>query len=775
MKIEIYAVICGVVRNELEFDSVLNRLIELRKEGAIKGILLSTWDNEFENRGALKKKILDSNVEIIESQPIDEGVKNSANIGYYRQAKQLESALSIIPDESFVLKCRTDMSCSELNEFFITFDPDGLIIKERNVFNIDLKYKINVMRLGFSHIFGLDDLLFLGHKMDLYKMVNYDCVKLHYNLDMSADCYFFLAPFINRFDFLRDYYSKFFFMNFRDMIMHIGREKTNVKQIPKLIVKIYSFYFLLLDSCFIHYDRKYKNVTSIVSIDDIFYKNDSVFTILWWWKVIIDSRIIADIIKNNVVKSDISLHFHDELLKMSDSDYVRNLRIEDFEIEDLVKWMKTNGVVKNNLLRPIDKRTIRCDDCIDDHYYHFELEDAYKEKYEISLKKINSSISYYSTLENHLKILCMDKRIKIMALSAMATVVKNCNATIDLSRELDNISDDLAIVALHPFKRLPERMYAFPSKKYRIIANYYYCRSTKDCHYEIQFLRAFSKYYQIKTVATTVDELVDEIIIGLLNNNKKLWTEEIFSLISFILTTGELELITTINPSLKTVMNIPNEKVHSEIQKTNRPIIEKEMGIEWKTERKDAEKQYGLSDNFGDYLMWLLEIQRIDKITKIIESSNDINNSTINAFKGILYHRGILLSKDLNRSYLLLKKAVHEGEHWALIDLIDVLAEINSNESLTERYEILRGISVNTVYKCVKLAESFLSGKGVKKSEDDATKWYMRAANINPLETYKEMVKLPKKEWTQKYTDCVKTIRNVLFIDTVGDSGNSDC
>ena len=180
MNYDIYAVVCGLIRNELEFDSIISRLIELREAGKIKGIIVSTWDNEFDNKTLIRNKIVNSGIAIVESPPLSQELGLNGNLSYYRQAKQLENAIKGLPDDSFILKCRTDMSSSELNEFFLTFDIKYMKIKKRNIFNIDFSYKINVMKLGMSHLFGLNDLLFMGYKADILKMINYDCVKLHY-------------------------------------------------------------------------------------------------------------------------------------------------------------------------------------------------------------------------------------------------------------------------------------------------------------------------------------------------------------------------------------------------------------------------------------------------------------------------------------------------------------------------------------------------------------------------------------------------------------------
>ena len=48
MKKDLWAVVCGNIRDELDFKLTISKLIQLRAENKIQHILLSTWRGEID-------------------------------------------------------------------------------------------------------------------------------------------------------------------------------------------------------------------------------------------------------------------------------------------------------------------------------------------------------------------------------------------------------------------------------------------------------------------------------------------------------------------------------------------------------------------------------------------------------------------------------------------------------------------------------------------------------------------------------------------------------
>lgn len=67
MHTDLWAVICGNIRDELDFKLTLTRMVELRLEGKIQHIVLSTWKGEIDKYAGLREQLAYLQVYLIEN------------------------------------------------------------------------------------------------------------------------------------------------------------------------------------------------------------------------------------------------------------------------------------------------------------------------------------------------------------------------------------------------------------------------------------------------------------------------------------------------------------------------------------------------------------------------------------------------------------------------------------------------------------------------------------------------------------------------------------
>ena len=112
MSHELWAVVCGNLRDELDFKLTMSKLVELRNNQKIKHIVLSTWRGEINKFPRLREALNEANIFIIESWEMDKTLEKAptGSVNYWRQAQQMLAALEIITRNAFILKARKDRS-----------------------------------------------------------------------------------------------------------------------------------------------------------------------------------------------------------------------------------------------------------------------------------------------------------------------------------------------------------------------------------------------------------------------------------------------------------------------------------------------------------------------------------------------------------------------------------------------------------------------------------------------------------------------------------------
>jgi len=340
----VWVAICGDIRYELEVYAVIYKLLKMRSCGTIDGIILSTWEGSICNIDGLKELICNSNIILVETPKLEESIGIYSHVGYMRQAIQLKRALDIIPDDVFVLKCRTDFSISDIT--MLEKQLELQVPVSNDLFGVDLKYHIVVNELSLSLPFMFKDLAFYGYKSDIEKTICFDLTILSIGQKFMADFSFFLFPFINNNVFLKDFYSKISYSNLKFVMERLNLEA--LETMPKIILDFFSIYFCIIDSYFIC------NPSFIVrelNVDRMFAGDGHSVCVTRWHKAIRSSNVINNIVNGNAIKTDFLVKIRN---RTSDVVNLSTKKLTEEEVDEVAHWSKKNFDIN------ICNKNIRC-------------------------------------------------------------------------------------------------------------------------------------------------------------------------------------------------------------------------------------------------------------------------------------------------------------------------------------------------------------------------------------------------------------------------------
>lgn len=204
---------------------------------------------------------------MLELDPLDEDLGKFCNLNYARQAYQLKNGLDFVPDDVFVLKCRTDFNVhfiQILAKHILQRNVD-LSIGTHGAFYSPLNYRIAVYRFSVAPIFYMLDRVFMGYKSDLYKMVNFDNVVSKYGCDIQPDMALFINIFIHTYPIFgelwqftrqkRQFFAgKFILKKLREIYTQDEQKKQDF-ELPGAFTKCFALYFVILENCFYRIDN----------------------------------------------------------------------------------------------------------------------------------------------------------------------------------------------------------------------------------------------------------------------------------------------------------------------------------------------------------------------------------------------------------------------------------------------------------------------------------------------------------------------------------------
>ncbi|AYM02957.1 hypothetical protein [Levilactobacillus yiduensis] len=258
MKAEVWAAVCGAVRDELDVRLMLDYLLRCRAAGTIQGIVFSTWEGELEKVPAIAALLKTNNVTVVRTPPIDGVVGNIKTnaVNYWRQATQLQRALDVIPADAIVLKTRTDRAMPatrRLVAMLATEDPLPLVetVKQQldlPAFPAVFRHQVAAFRPRTNRVFQFTDFAFMGYSQDLRKMLNFEVAEFYFSRYLNANMLFFIVAFVRDYPIITDYERR---IKYEALIPELERyTAAGGKQFPAFLQRFYAVYLGILATHF---------------------------------------------------------------------------------------------------------------------------------------------------------------------------------------------------------------------------------------------------------------------------------------------------------------------------------------------------------------------------------------------------------------------------------------------------------------------------------------------------------------------------------------------
>lgn len=526
--IERWAILCGQIRNDYEFKAIVDRVLLAQSEGDIQGIVVSTWRGEFKDKKDYRNHLLNIGVHISEIPPISSADVPYTNIGYYRQAKLLDAGLQFIPKDSMIIKCRTDFSQSYFNELISNLNDSSLEIKSENVFNMSFLKKIQVMELGMSPPFSLMDMVYYGTYYDLKKLINFTNSPDNVFSKIAPDFAFFVAPFINIFPLVNDFFTYINTWSFKKIISILGEISIDIETIPPIFYKIYAMYLLILDSCFYHPPSVKDNAEVTINVEDIFFKTKNKNVQTRWGKSFKDSTIVHKIICARVDNSDFSNRLQNWIKYINNSTNAKSVHITYEDLSDLDLWAKSN--LKINTVLNSNAKYLASEI----HYTH-NLQSSYSSSPTID-NDLLCSTNFYGYIENNYsKNICKIPNNELVTL-AMRKINSTYLSRVAYLLYSDNICDNLHNAANYPFNRYRKELLSAPYSWSRFCTNYYYSKYifNRDPSYMFDFMTSICRYYGCIGGYRNIDNLIVDMFNRLINSSINLDKDIVKSLLILI-------------------------------------------------------------------------------------------------------------------------------------------------------------------------------------------------------------------------------------------------
>ena len=357
MSHELWAVVCGNLRDELDFKLTMSKLVELRNNQKIKHIVLSTWRGEINKFPRLREALNEANIFIIESWEMDKTLEKAptGSVNYWRQAQQMLAALEIIPRNAFILKARTDRSLNYLNQLdkINFFDHYAIETKKIGNFPNLFKYKISVFSPKMVRILHMIDFVLIGHWRDLYKLINFEVAELGSRKMVVANLQWFYKPFVHEFPILRSYYQFTIYNNTIKTLRNYVDKYKNDAKFPEIYYKIYALYFLILYTHFnIISTRKFRQEDPNLSFYHCFTTTPN--------RNMVATPLGNSIKNNEIISKYIDGDFYQDYSHAKITHYVRELIRDGFtENFDLLydDYSELVGFDKENIF---EKQDINC-------------------------------------------------------------------------------------------------------------------------------------------------------------------------------------------------------------------------------------------------------------------------------------------------------------------------------------------------------------------------------------------------------------------------------
>ncbi len=351
---------CGQIRRTFELNLTVAELLDLRNEGLIEGIVVSTWKDEIDSVPGLRRKFEELNIVMVENDPIEEVVGSYIEIGFARQALQLRTGIEATPDDVFILKCRTDYSHDKIRGCREVLEGDAdLTLGTHGSLDFGLNYKIAVFRLSSHMPFGFLDAGFLGYKTDVKKMTKMDMVRYRYGYLVMVDFMWFLNLFNDEYPIIDDclmLMKRYMTVGDSNGITRLELNEETF-ELPGMFNKFFALYLVLLGNCFYLLGKSnYAKVDEQLSLLDIVQGKKSAGMLIEWLCQYRNPLTIQKVLQGDIKKTRGYLKLYSEILRFASNEYAHKCNVTRQDYEETRIWLR--DVARWNVeawMRPFNK------------------------------------------------------------------------------------------------------------------------------------------------------------------------------------------------------------------------------------------------------------------------------------------------------------------------------------------------------------------------------------------------------------------------------------
>ena len=744
MSEKVWAIVCGSDRLELETRLTIARLVELRADSVIDGIVLSTWENEVSP--VLRNQLSKLGVIIVETEKVRVTSSNEKPIfssSFMAQIRQIYAGLNMVPDGSFVLKCRTDDTISHVNTIVENINDviNGCLIesKDRNQYNIDMKGRIATFDIGFSYPFVMSDLCFAGYKEDLKKMTALQSFTLTIDRQMFTDSTFFIMPFINRFNFLHQFFQYINTLELSKML-NVIFQRGKLRDLPSLLTRFYGFYFKLVDSCF-YSDFSWVKIVDF-KLEDLFNGEKDLRKDNWNCSIS-NSMVVSNVVNGNLT----STKMYQRMLPYIES-FDTNSSISCEELEELECWLVNNHVNPHANLIRIPRYNESPNNTLINSVFT---------RYNKKISELSSSKDFYKDMARHID--CFeDSKLETESALMISSKALNEQSLMDLTYRLYvGIIEPEIIWPLS--KRLTKTNYPLcrcPYSTERLYICYCYSKYSSNEHFIQAFTRTIKNQFP-EVTSNTVDKVCEDLekivinakdvgeyyylikflllipvcknsneLFKILKKNEREYRHFISSYSKYSLSEN-VEMLT----SLVEVKDGGDSNIMGRIGRMYRDGegVEKNLdnAIEWMRKAYDISWWWGME--LADQLQKGQEKKNHEEAFEIYLRMAEKNKDKAMAYLGRMYRDGKGVEKDLNKAIEWMRKAADKNVGWAN-ELFDVLWTCGRPEDLVEMKAIAEAGVINGNAPSIgRLGRMYRDGKGVEKDNSLAASYFLMAAS----------------------------------------------
>lgn len=241
---EVWALVCGAVRSPDEFIPTIAHLLDLRTEGLLDQIVVSTWFDEIDRNVGLRKALTNLGVGIVESTDATTPGMNHM----WRQFRTLDQGVRYVPSGAWVFKARTDRTSMYINGMRAALSnlEDWSCRSPADAELALFRRRLIVSYISTSFPFLTKDVAFCGLREDLLKLGHFEHWTEITGVEaVWPECRWKAYPFLQRFPIFKEFAERHDLHDVSTALV-----KNGGRPIPLPLVALLGLYYRLVTANF---------------------------------------------------------------------------------------------------------------------------------------------------------------------------------------------------------------------------------------------------------------------------------------------------------------------------------------------------------------------------------------------------------------------------------------------------------------------------------------------------------------------------------------------